>query len=71
MGRYWFCTDRDGWQDYGEKYDNEVYVLPSHLGEEVVRLYLHKIGAKLTKLRKEQARYINVNGPYKAEHYRY
>jgi adenosylhomocysteinase len=50
-----------------------VTVLPKHLDEEVARLHLDKIGAKLTKLSKEQADYIgvDVNGPYKAEHYRY
>ena len=51
----------------------EVKVLPKHLDEEVARLHLEKIGAKLTKLTKEQADYIGVKveGPYKAEHYRY
>jgi adenosylhomocysteinase len=50
-----------------------VKVLPKHLDEEVARLHLSKIGVKLTKLTKEQADYIGVavNGPYKAEHYRY
>ncbi len=50
-----------------------VTVLPKHLDEEVARLHLAKIGAKLTKLTKEQADYIgvDVNGPYKPEHYRY
>jgi adenosylhomocysteinase len=50
-----------------------VTVLPKHLDEEVARLHLDKIGAKLTKLTKDQADYIgvDVNGPYKAEHYRY
>jgi adenosylhomocysteinase len=50
-----------------------VTVLPKHLDEEVARLHLDKIGAKLTKLTKEQADYIgvDVNGPYKSEHYRY
>ncbi len=56
-----------------EKYANEVYVLPKHLDEMVARLHLDKIGAKLTKLTKEQADYINVSvdGPYKPELYRY
>jgi adenosylhomocysteinase len=55
------------------KYGNEVYVLPKHLDEEVARLHLQKIGAKLTELTKEQADYISVevNGPYKPAHYRY
>ena len=55
------------------KYQNEVYVLPKHLDEEVARLHLDKIGAKLTQLTPEQADYIDVdvNGPYKPEAYRY
>lgn len=50
-----------------------VTVLPKQLDEEVARLHLDKIGVKLTKLSKEQADYIGVpvEGPYKAEHYRY
>ncbi len=50
-----------------------VYVLPKQLDEEVARLHLEKIGAKLTKLTQEQADYINVpvQGPFKSEHYRY
>jgi len=60
------------WKD-GDKYDNNVFVLPKHLDEEVARLHLAKIGAKLTELTTEQADYINVpvEGPYKADHYRY
>ncbi len=56
-----------------EEYTKEVYVLPKHLDEMVARLHLDKIGAKLTKLTKEQADYINVSieGPYKPELYRY
>ena len=56
-----------------DKYENSVYVLPKHLDEEVARLHLDKVGAKLTELTQEQADYINVpvEGPYKAEHYRY
>ncbi len=51
----------------------EVYVLPKQLDEEVARLHLGRLGAKLQKLTKEQADYIGVSveGPYKAEHYRY
>ncbi len=51
----------------------DVYRLPKHLDEEVARLHLEKIGVKLTRLTEEQADYIgvNVDGPYKAEHYRY
>ncbi|MDF1851337.1 MAG: adenosylhomocysteinase [Verrucomicrobiales bacterium] len=50
-----------------------VYVLPKHLDEEVARLHLEKIGAKLTALTPEQADYISVpvEGPYKPELYRY
>jgi len=50
-----------------------VYVLPKLLDEEVARLHLAKIGVKLTRLTPEQSEYINipVDGPYKAEHYRY
>lgn len=55
------------------KYEVGVYRLPKHLDEEVARLHLEQIGVKLTKLTKEQADYIGVpiNGPYKADHYRY
>jgi adenosylhomocysteinase len=55
------------------KYDNQVYVLPKHLDEKVARLHLGRIGAKLTTLSAEQANYIGVdlNGPYKPDHYRY
>ncbi len=54
-------------------YENNVYVLPKHLDEEVARLHLDKIGVKLTQLSKSQADYIGVpvEGPYKPEHYRY
>ncbi len=60
------------WQS-GDKYKNEVYVLPKHLDEKVARLHLDRIGAKITELSDEQARYIGVpkQGPYKPEHYRY
>ena len=56
-----------------DTYKVGVYVLPKKLDEEVARLHLEKIGVKLTKLSKEQADYIGVpvEGPYKAEHYRY
>lgn len=54
-------------------YEVGVYRLPKYLDEEVARLHLERIGVKLTKLTKEQASYIGVDidGPYKAEHYRY
>jgi len=56
-----------------DKREIGVTVLPKHLDEEVARLHLGKIGAKLTVLSKDQADYIgvDVSGPYKAEHYRY
>lgn len=52
---------------------NQVYTLPKHLDEEVARLHLDRLGVKLSTLTKEQAAYINVpvEGPYKANHYRY
>jgi adenosylhomocysteinase len=55
------------------KYDKKVYVLPKVLDEKVARLHLEKLGVKLTKLTPEQAKYIGVpvEGPYKADHYRY
>jgi adenosylhomocysteinase len=56
-----------------KKYEVDVYRLPKYLDEEVARLHLERIGVKLTKLTPDQADYIgvNVDGPYKAEHYRY
>jgi len=56
-----------------KKYENKVYVLPKHLDEKVARLHLDKLGAKLTKLSQDQAKYIGVeiNGPYKPANYRY
>ncbi|MFW2332130.1 MAG: adenosylhomocysteinase [Nitrospinota bacterium] len=60
------------WNNQG-KYENKVYRLPKRLDEEVARLHLEKIGAKLTTLTKEQADYISISpdGPYKSDHYRY
>jgi len=54
-------------------YEKKVYTLPKYLDEEVARLHLEKIGVKLTRMTKEQADYIGVpvEGPYKADHYRY
>ncbi len=54
-------------------YEIDVYRLPKHLDEEVARLHLEKIGVKLTRLTQDQAHYIgvSVDGPYKADHYRY
>jgi adenosylhomocysteinase len=56
-----------------DSYKVGVYRLPKHLDEEVARLHLEKIGAKLTKLTPAQAKYLGVpvEGPYKPEHYRY
>jgi adenosylhomocysteinase len=60
------------WTNPG-KYENKVYVLPKYLDEKVARLHLDKIGVKLTKLNDKQANYIGVpvEGPFKADHYRY
>ncbi len=56
-----------------EQYENQVYVLPKHLDEEVARLHLAKIGVELDELTPEQAEYIGVEqkGPFKPEYYRY
>ncbi len=56
-----------------DSYEKKVYILPKHLDEEVARLHLGKIGVKLTTLTASQAAYLGVavEGPYKAEHYRY
>ena len=56
-----------------EEYDKEVYRLPKKLDEKVARIHLQALGGELTKLTKEQAEYIDVDveGPYKADHYRY
>jgi len=60
------------WNNSG-KYENKVYVLPKHLDEKVATLHLEKVGAKLTKLSKDQADYISVDvkGPFKSDTYRY
>jgi len=60
-------------RDTDEYVRGKVYTLPKHLDEKVARLHLDKLGAKLTKLSDDQAKYIGVNkdGPYKPEHYRY
>jgi adenosylhomocysteinase len=62
----------DLWKNRGN-YKVDVYRLPKYLDEEVARLHLEQIGVKLTKLTEEQAAYlgVNVEGPYKPEHYRY
>ena len=56
-----------------DKYEKKVYVLPKHLDEKVAMLHLGKVGAKLTKMSKEQADYISVkpSGPFKPDTYRY
>ena len=58
---------------HGERYENQVYVLPKHLDEKVATLHLDRIGANLTVLTDVQAGYIGVEkqGPYKPDHYRY
>ena len=60
------------WNNH-KNYNNKVYVLPKHLDEKVAMLHLKKVGAKLTKLSKEQADYISVGteGPFKPDAYRY
>lgn len=60
------------WSNHGQ-YAVGVHRLPKQLDEEVARLHLEKIGAQLTELTDEQARYIHVEkaGPYKSDHYRY
>jgi len=60
------------WNNH-EKYEKKVYVLPKHLDEKVATLHLNKVGAKLTKLSKQQADYISVKttGPFKPDSYRY
>ena len=63
----------DLWKNKDTYKAGQVTVLPKHLDEEVARLHLAKIGAKLTKLTPDQADYIGVSaeGPFKADHYRY
>ncbi|WP_410663988.1 adenosylhomocysteinase [Amycolatopsis sp. lyj-84] len=55
------------------QYATDVHVLPKHLDEKVARLHLDALGVRLTKLTKRQAEYIGVDveGPYKLDHYRY
>jgi adenosylhomocysteinase len=61
------------WQNHSAYAAGEIYVLPKHLDEEVARLHLDKIGAMLTELTQEQAKYIGVDthGPFKSAIYRY
>ena len=60
------------WNNH-KNYENKVYVLPKNLDEKVAMLHLKKVGAKLTKLSKDQADYISVEteGPFKSDAYRY
>ncbi|MBL1419961.1 MAG: adenosylhomocysteinase [Alphaproteobacteria bacterium] len=60
------------WDNY-KTYENKVYVLPKHLDEKVASLHLAKLGVVLTKLTQDQADYLSlpVDGPFKADHYRY
>ena len=60
------------WNNH-KSYENKVFTLPKHLDEKVAALHLEKVGAKLTILNKEQAKYIGVKqqGPFKPEQYRY
>jgi adenosylhomocysteinase len=61
------------WTEPGKYEKGKVYVLPKHLDEEVARLHLNKLGAKLTTLTSAQAEYLGVQvaGPYKPDYYRY
>lgn len=71
-----FCNQvlaqMDLWKN-GEKYDVSVMMLPKKLDEEVARLHLDHLGAKLSKLTKKQADYLGIptEGPFKPAHYRY
>jgi adenosylhomocysteinase len=58
---------------FTKKYEIGVFMLPKHLDEKVAMLHLDKLGAKLTKLTKEQSEYLNIpeNGPFKSDYYRY
>ncbi|WP_088339757.1 adenosylhomocysteinase [Robiginitalea sediminis] len=60
------------WNNH-DQYENQVYTLPKHLDEKVAALHLARLGAELTPLRPEQAKYIGVDvkGPFKPEYYRY
>jgi adenosylhomocysteinase len=56
-----------------DKYENQVYVLPKSLDEEVARLHLGQLGVKLTELTEKQSSYLGIpkDGPYKPDNYRY
>ena len=59
--------------NHHDQYENQVYMLPKHLDEKVAALHLERLGAELTILRSDQAKYIGVTpeGPFKPEYYRY
>jgi len=59
--------------DNADDYNNEVYILPKKLDEKVARSHLAQLGVQLTVLSDAQAKYLSipVDGPYKADHYRY
>ena len=56
-----------------DEWDKEVYRLPKHLDEKVAKIHVEALGGELTKLSKDQAEYIGVDveGPFKPDHYRY
>ncbi|MDX1573089.1 MAG: adenosylhomocysteinase [Methylophaga sp.] len=60
------------WENH-KNYENKVYVLPKRLDEKVARLHLSRIGAHITEMTPEQAKYLGLEqtGPYKPDHYRY
>jgi adenosylhomocysteinase len=60
------------WTKQGQ-YERKVFTLPKHLDEKVAALHLEKVGAELETLSNDQADYIGVSveGPFKADHYRY
>lgn len=59
--------------NHSDRYENKVYMLPKHLDEKVAKLHLERLGAQLTELDEDQAKYIgvDVSGPFKPEYYRY
>jgi adenosylhomocysteinase len=61
------------WTNPAKYEKGKVYVLPKHLDENVARLHLEKLGAKLTVMNEQQSKYVGIpkSGPFKPEHYRY
>jgi adenosylhomocysteinase len=61
------------WENHAQYNTGEIYILPKHIDEEVARLHLAHVGAKLTELTPNQAQYIGVaiTGPFKSNAYRY